>query len=60
MAIRQVTSRSIKDGEIVANDIANTSITGAKLALVLVVLVSSKEKTVTEVIPQMVRVISFV
>ena len=32
MAIRQVTSRSIKDGEIVAADIANTSITGAKLA----------------------------
>ena len=31
MAIRQVTSRSIKDGEIVAADIANTSITGAKL-----------------------------
>ena len=31
MAIRQVTSRSINDGEIVAADIANTSITGAKL-----------------------------
>ena len=46
MAIRQVTSRSIKDGTNRTADIANFAITA--VTLVLVVLVSSKEKTVQQ------------
>ena len=32
MAIRQVTSRSIKDGEIVAADLADDAVTSGKIA----------------------------